>query len=89
MSALYFLKGEAARVHGGPYIEMNKDKVRIDNVHRVPEPRTGYIEFRSNCAANVKVYFQQEPMKYSASPGWEGYKIGFYYIAAEDIQETR
>ncbi|MGB6250512.1 MAG: hypothetical protein WBF54_15455 [Terriglobales bacterium] len=64
----------------GPYLEMTGDQLQQSHVHRVDVPHFYFDELRSNCKANVKVYFQRHPVDYAH------YRPGFYYVAPGDLR---
>ncbi|MGB7498045.1 MAG: hypothetical protein WBR14_21390 [Candidatus Acidiferrum sp.] len=78
-----FLTPAAARLHGGPYVELNRQQVQLENFHRATNTYwNDFHEWRSNCASNVMLYEQLRTV------GYADYQIGFYYITASEIKET-
>jgi hypothetical protein len=70
----------------GPYVEFTEAQIIISAFH-IPEEEqyrltngvSFYVEYRSNDAANVKLYFQKRGVSYA------DYKIGLYYISPFDL----
>jgi len=65
----------------GPYIELNQEQIQHANIHKAEVSHYYYEEFRSNCAANVKVYFQRKPVDYA------DYRVGMYYVSPFDLRD--
>jgi hypothetical protein len=81
-------KGYERVVFGGrgPYIEFTEKQIELgsfiipkDQLYRLTDLRIYYIEFRSNDASNVKLYYQLKTVAYA------DYKIGYFYISPYDL----
>lgn len=57
------------------YVEFSREQMQHANIHKAKARHYYFEEFRSNCEANVMVYFQQEPVDYA------DYRIGMYYVS--------
>jgi len=73
----------------GSYVEMEEEAILEHNLH-IPnrekwrtqlqwEDKIYYIEYRSNCKTNAKVYYQTKRVNYA------DYKIGKWYVSLEDV----
>jgi hypothetical protein len=64
----------------GPYIEFTKGQLVFKNFHWIDElSHKYYIEYRSNCESNVKLYCQLLQVNYA------DYRVGKYYISPFDL----
>lgn len=64
----------------GPYVEFTISEIIFENFKKINNPsHKYYIEYRSNCESNVKLYFQLLPVNYA------DYKIGVCYISPFDL----
>lgn len=70
----------------GPYVEFNKDQIQWDSFfvpdvekYRWNDNRAYYVEHRSKCNSNVKLYLQKRTVAYA------DYKIGMCYISPFDL----
>ncbi len=77
-------------VHGGrgAYVEIPNEKILLQNLHlpegqewRIGNPNVYYVEMRSLCSGNVKLYFQQKLVDYA------DYQIGCWYVSPRDLQD--
>lgn len=73
----------------GPYVEFNPGQIQWSCFHvpkeeeyRGADKRVYYIEYRSNCNSNVKLYFQKRAVAYA------DYKVGMCYIAPQDLMQV-
>lgn len=70
----------------GPYIEFEETNIRKDH-YRMPTAmewrkelrKAYYLEYRTICSSNVKIYKQKRRVLYA------DYKIGSYYISPFDL----
>jgi len=70
----------------GPYIEFAETNIRKDH-YRMPIAaewrkdlgKAYYIEYRTICNSNVKIYWQKRKVIYA------DYKLGYYYISPFDL----
>ena len=68
----------------GPYIEFNKEQIRSENFRLIDDPTHKYfMEYRSNCDHNVKLYYQLLYVNYA------DYKIHKYYISPFDLTSDK
>ena len=74
----------------GAYVEFTREQMVMSNLHipnnetrRVWDKRYYYVEYRSLCKGNVKVYLQQRAVSYA------DYKVGFFYISVFDLSTKR
>ena len=60
---------------------INKPNVRIpsDATWRLNNENAFYIEYRSNCSSNIKLYHQRRTVSYA------DYKVGMWYISVCDV----
>jgi hypothetical protein len=70
----------------GPYVEFSKDDIHLNQLYipknqlyRLSDPKVYYIEFRTNDASNVKVYYQMRSVAYA------DYRIEYFYISPDDL----
>ena len=70
----------------GPYVEFTDEQILLDNFHvpreqlyRLTDKRIYYVEFRSSCRSNVKLYYQMKTVAYA------DYKIGMFYISPFEL----
>jgi hypothetical protein len=70
----------------GPYVEFTERQLIPDSffiprnqLYRLTDKRVYYIEFRSNDAAHIKLYYQLQTVAYA------DYKIGMFYISPYDL----
>jgi len=77
-------------VHGGrgAYVEIPNDKIILQNLYlpegqewRIGNIDVYYVEMRSMCETNAKLYFQQKTVEYA------DYKIGCWYVSPRDLQD--
>lgn len=73
----------------GPYVEFLPGQVVAESFHipkeqeyRLTADYVYYVEYRSNCIANVKAYFQRRAVDYA------DYRVGHWYISPFDIVDT-
>ena len=70
----------------GPYIEFTKIQI-IDNnlyipstqLYRISDPKSFYVEFRTNDSSNTMVYYQMRSVRYA------DYKINYFYVSAYEV----
>jgi hypothetical protein len=70
----------------GPYLEFTSEQVQIGNLHvpdtqlyRVSADYVYYVEYRSNCKADVKIYHQKKRVDYA------DYVPGMFYISPFEL----
>ena len=81
-SDLEVAKGYVRVVIGqrGPYIEFDSKHIITESFHRIIDDTHRYfVEYRSNCASNVKLYYQLLPVSYA------DYKTKKFYISPFDL----
>ena len=87
-SNLLIAKGYVRVVIGqrGPYIEFLKNQIVKENLFLPEDKRwklnnsnVQYLEYRTICKSNVKIYYQTKTVDYA------DYKIGFIYISPFDL----
>jgi hypothetical protein len=71
---------------GEMYYEFEDSHIKKENIHipararwRVNSDKAFYVEYRSNCQRNVKLYHQLKLVSYA------DYKIGRWYISVYDV----
>lgn len=86
---LLLAKGYKRVVIGGrgPYIEIEPQHMELRNtIHvadwRLSSPQAYYVELRSRCACNVKIYHQRRTVSYA------DYVPGLYYISPFDLGDS-
>ena len=81
-SGLEVAKGYVRVVVGqrGPYIEFERRHIIDDSFRRIiDDTHRYYVEYRSKCASNVKLYYQLLPVSYA------DYRVRMFYISPFDI----
>lgn len=87
-SGLHLATGYTRVVIGGrgPYVEfyqrqmvMNSFSMPEKEEWRINSPQSFYVEYRSKCDSNVKLYVQKRLVKYA------DYLIGYCYLSAYDL----
>ena len=70
----------------GPYVEFINTDIVFSNIHiptnqkyRFNNPNVYYLEYRSNDASNVKIYYQLKTVNYA------DYRINYGYISPFDL----
>ena len=71
----------------GPYVEIGAKHIVNKNIHipsdqlyRLSDLRIYYVEFRSNCDSNVKIYYQLKTVSYA------DYRLTVFYISPKDLR---
>ena len=87
-SGLHLATGYTRVVIGGrgPYVEFLQRHIEFNNFgipdeeeYRINDLRAYYIEYRSKCESNVKLYVQKRTVAYA------DYKIGYCYLSPFDV----
>ena len=70
----------------GPYVEFLQKHIEFNNFripeeeeYRINDQRAFYVEYRSKCESNVKLYVQKRTVAYA------DYKIGYCYLSPYDL----
>jgi len=61
------------------HIEFNNFKIPEEEEYRIEDLRAFYVEYRSKCESNVKLYVQKRMVSYA------DYKVGYCYMSPFDL----
>ena len=87
-SNLHLATGYTRVVIGGrgPYVEFLARQIEFNSftvpeaeLYRIEDARAFYVEWRSKCESNVKLYVQKRTVAYA------DYKIGYCYLSPYDL----